>query len=106
VHAALPISGVFELAPLLSTSVAEGLHLTAETAHALSPRFLPSPARPLHCLVGGDESGEYLRQSRDMAAAWGGRFEAAPGADHFTVIAPLAEPESGLTRTAEQLARG
>jgi arylformamidase len=78
----------------------------AETAHALSPRFLPSPARPLHCLVGGDESGEYLRQSRDMAAAWGGRFEAAPGADHFTVIAPLAEPESGLTRTAEQLARG
>jgi hypothetical protein len=41
-----------------------------------------------------------------MAAAWGGGFEAAPGADHFTVIAPLAEPESGLTRTAERLARG
>jgi hypothetical protein len=40
-----------------------------------------------------------------MATAWGGRFEAAPGADHFTVIAPLADPDSGLTRTAEQLAR-
>jgi arylformamidase len=106
VHAALPISGVFELAPLLSTSVAEGLHLTVESAHALSPRFLPSPARPLHCLVGGEESAEYLRQSRDMATAWGGRSETAPGADHFTVIAPLADPDSGLTRTAERLARG
>jgi arylformamidase len=106
VHAALPISGVFELAPLLSTSVAEGLNLTAETAQALSPRYLPCPARPLHCLVGGEESAEYLRQSRDMAMAWGGRFEASPGADHFTVIAPLADPDSGLSRTAEQLARG
>jgi arylformamidase len=106
VHAALPISGVFELAPLLSTTVAEGLNLTAESAQALSPRYLPCPTRPLHCLVGGEESAEYLRQSLDMAMAWGGRFEATPGADHFTVIAPLAEPDSGLTRTAEQLARG
>ena len=78
----------------------------SETAQALSPRYLPCPARPLHCLVGGEESAEYLRQSRDMAMAWGGRFEASPGADHFTVIAPLADPDSGLSRTAEQLARG
>jgi arylformamidase len=106
VHAALPISGVFELEPLLATSVAEGLRLTPEAARALSPRFLPAPGRPLHCLVGGAESGEYLRQSRDMAAAWGGSFEAAPGADHFTVIAPLADPRSSLSAIAEQLARG
>jgi arylformamidase len=106
VQAALPISGVFELAPLLATSVAEGLNLTAETAHAVSPRFLPSPGRPLHCVVGGAESDEYRRQSRDMAAAWGGSVEVAPGADHFTVIAPLADPASGLTRRAELLARG
>ena len=106
VHAALPISGVFELEPLLATSVAEGLRLTPASARALSPRFLPSPGRPLHCLVGGAESGEYLRQSRDLAAAWGGRFEAAPGADHFTVIAPLADPASTLSAVAEELARG
>ncbi|WP_270936354.1 alpha/beta hydrolase [Falsiroseomonas oryzae] len=106
VHAALPVSGVFELEPLLATSVAEGLRLTPETARALSPRFLPAPGRPIQCLVGGAESGEYLRQSRDMAAAWGGRFAALPGADHFTVIAPFADPASDVVTIAERLARG
>lgn len=106
VHAALPISGVFELEPLLATTVAEGLNLTAGTARALSPRFMAAPGRPLHCVVGGAESGEFIRQSRDMAAAWGGSFEAVPGADHFRVIAPLADPASGLAARAEQLARG
>ena len=105
VHAALPISGVFELEPLLATSVAEGLNLTPGEARALSPRFLSCPGRPIHCVVGGAESSEYIRQSRDMAAAWGGSFEAAAGADHFTVIAPLAEPDSALVRHAERLAR-
>ena len=106
VHAALPISGVFELEPLLPTSVAQGLNLTPEAAHALSPRYLPAPGRPLHCVVGGAESSEFIRQSRDMAAAWGGGFEALPGADHFTVIAPLADPASGLVAHAKRLALG
>jgi arylformamidase len=106
VHAALPISGVFELEPLLATTVADGLNLTAESARALSPRFMPSPGRPLHCVVGGAESGEFIRQSRDMAAAWGGSYAALPGADHFRVIAPLADPASDLAARAERLARG
>jgi arylformamidase len=106
VHAALPISGVFELEPLLPTSIARALHLDAASARALSPRDLPSPGRPIHCLVGGAESSEFIRQSRDMAAAWDGSFEAAPGADHFTVIAPLADPASPLVAGAERLARG
>jgi len=105
VHAALPVSGVFELEPLLATSIAEGLHLTRESARALSPRFLPSPGRPIHCVVGGAESGEYLRQTRDMAAAWAGSDEAAPGADHFTVLAPFADPDAPLVATAARLAR-
>jgi arylformamidase len=86
--------------------VAEGLNLTPEQARALSPRFMAAPGRPLHCVVGGAESGEFIRQSRDMAVAWGGRFEALPGADHFRVIEPLADPASGVVATAEQLARG
>ncbi|WP_137176390.1 alpha/beta hydrolase [Roseomonas sp. AR75] len=106
VHAALPISGVFELEPLLRTSVGPALQLTPAEAHALSPRWMPSPERPLHCVVGGAESAEFLRQSRDMAAAWGGSFEALPAADHFTVVAPLADPSSGLVARAKLLALG
>jgi len=105
VHAALPISGVFELEPLLGTSVADGLRLTPDSARALSPRWMPSPGRPMHCVVGAAESTEFVRQSRDMAAAWGAGFDAAEGADHFTVIAPLADPGSALVARAEALAR-
>ncbi|MDO9711902.1 alpha/beta hydrolase [Paracraurococcus lichenis] len=104
VPAGLPISGVFELAPLLPTTIGAGLRLSREEARALSPRYLPSPGFPLHAVVGGAESGEFLRQTRDFAAAWGGTAEVLPGADHFTVLAPLAEPESALARRATAMA--
>jgi arylformamidase len=106
IAAALPVSGVFELKPLLATTISEGLRLTPESAHALSPRFLPSPGRPIRCLVGGAESDEFVRQSRDMAAAWGGGFEALPGADHFTVIAPFADPEHPVVACAAAMTPG
>ena len=58
-------------------------------------RPVPCPAAaarrcPLHAVVGGAESSEFIRQSRDFAAAWGGSWEALPGANHFTVLAPLS----------------
>lgn len=104
VHAALPVSGVFELDPLRHTSIGVGLKLDRAEARRLSPRFLPSPSRPLHCVVGGAESPEFIRQSRDMAQAWGGTWAAEPGADHFTILAPLADPASGMVAVAKRLA--
>lgn len=104
VAASLPISGVFELEPLLPTTIGAGLRLAPAEARALSPRFLPSPGLPLHAVVGGAESAEFLRQTRDFAAAWGGTAEVLPGLNHFTILAPLAEPESGLSRRAASMA--
>ncbi len=105
VPAALPISGVFELEPLRHTRIGAALKLTEADARALSPRFMPTPAGALHCMVGGDESSEFLRQSRDFAAAWGGRFEALPGKNHFTVLDSLADPGSDLVARAAGMAR-
>jgi arylformamidase len=106
VPAGLPISGVFELEPLLPTSIARALHLTPEAARALSPCLLPPPSfTSLHCVVGGVESPEFIRQSRDFALAWGGSFEALPGLNHFTVLDPLLDPASGLVRRAAAMAR-
>ncbi len=106
VPAALPISGVFELEPLLPTSIARALQLSREEARALSPRLLPSPGLPLHAVVGGAESDEFRRQSRDFADAWGGTAEEIPGANHFTVLDPLTDPDHPLTaRAAEMAAR-
>ncbi|WP_431281684.1 alpha/beta hydrolase [Humitalea sp. 24SJ18S-53] len=105
VGAILPVSGVFELEPLLTTTIATPLRLDAPTARKLSPRFLPAPGVVTHAVVGADESDEYLRQTRDFAEAWDGTWEAVPGADHFTVIAPFADPEAPLVALAERLAR-
>jgi arylformamidase len=61
-------------------------------------------------VVGGEESPEYLRQSRTIAERWGAagvrtRYEAVPGANHFTVVAPLADPDSAMTRRVAALAK-
>ena len=106
VPAALPISGVFELEPLLATTIGAGLRLTPEEARALSPRLLRPPAGgvALHAAVGGAESGEFIRQSRDFAAAWGGTFGVLPGLNHFTVLEPLADPGGPLAARAAAMA--
>jgi arylformamidase len=105
VPGAMPISGVFELEPLLDTSIGLRLGLTPEAARALSPRFLPPPGGELHAVVGAEESGEYLRQTRDFAAAWGGTQEALPGLNHFTILDPLTDPDHPLTVRAAEAAR-
>jgi arylformamidase len=107
VPAGLPISGVFELEPLLPTTIAAALRLTPAEARALSPHLLPPPLggrAALHAVVGGAESSEFLRQSRDFAAAWGGTFEWLPGLNHFTVLAPLTDPASGVVDWAARQA--
>ncbi|KAA2241269.1 alpha/beta hydrolase [Salinarimonas soli] len=111
VPGAYAISGLFELRPLLTTSVNRALGLQPAEADRLSPLLWPAPAgRALDAVVGARESDEYLRQSRTIAERWATagvatRFEALPGADHFTVIAPLADPGSAMTARVAELAR-
>ena len=110
VFAGYAISGLFDLKPLVATSVNNALGLEEAEAERLSPLYWPPPAgRTLDAVVGGEESPEYLRQSRMITEHWGGagvktRYEAAPAANHFTVIAPLADPESAMTRRIFELA--
>lgn len=111
VDRAVAYSGVFELEPLLETRLNGGLRLDVPTARALSPRFrIPPAGTVLDCRVGGDESAEFLRQSRDMAAAWaaGGvttRYVALEGLNHFTVLDPLFDPASAEAARLVELAR-
>jgi arylformamidase len=49
---------------------------------------------------------EYTRQARGIAEAWGGSWEATPGENHFTVIAPLTDPRSALVARALKLLAG
>lgn len=105
VGAALPISGLFDLEPLLFTRVNGPLGLDPAEARRLSPMAMPSPGLPIHAVVGGTEGSEYTRQSRGIAEAWNGTWEAAEGANHFTVVAPLTDPGSPLVARAVAMAR-
>lgn len=109
-RAGLAISGVFELEPLIDTSLNRALGLDVDTARDLSASArTPPPGAVLDCWVGADESPEFLRQSRDMADRWAGlgattRFETIAGADHFTVLNPLADSDSALVRRIVEMA--
>jgi arylformamidase len=100
VPAGYAISGVFDLAPLIGTSLNADLRLSAEEARRVSPLyFAVDPGRVLDAVVGALESSEFLRQSHAIVQAWHQgpaetRYEAIADANHFTMLAPLADPAS------------
>jgi arylformamidase len=111
VAAAYAISGLFDLVPLVETSINKALSLDQDTAKAASPLFWKPPAHgSLDVVVGEAESAEYFRQSRTIVEAWGSAgvataFGTIAGANHFTAIAPLADPDSEMFNRLKQLAR-
>ena len=100
VPAALPISGLFDLRPLVHTTVNDGVHFNRTEAWHLSPLALPRPAGRLHALVGGAEGGEYANQSRRLARDWSGRWTSLAGLNHFTIPGELVRAESGMVEMA------
>jgi arylformamidase len=105
------ISGLFELGPLIKTSINKALGLDQASADAASPLFWTPPAfGSLDAVVGENESAEYYRQSRSIVEEWGRvgvatRFDTVADANHFTAIAPLADPDSSMVLRLKELAR-
>jgi len=110
VTAAYAISGLFDLVPLLDTSINKALRLDPTAAKAASPLFWTPPAGfSLDAVVGAGESAEFFRQSRTIVEQWGAagvttRFGTVADANHFTAIAPLADPESAMVKRLKELA--
>ncbi len=111
VPAAYAISGVFDLAPLVHVSQNVDLRLDEAEARRVSPLYWNVPAgRTLDAVVGALESSEFLRQSKIIVDGWGSRgvatrYEAIAGTNHFTVVDPLGDPDSAMTRRAVDLAQ-
>jgi arylformamidase len=110
IKAVMPISGLFELAPLVPTSVNKALGLSVEEAQRLSPLdWEPAAGGHLAAIVGGAESSEFLRQSRLIADRWSHagvatHYYEVPGAHHFDVVAGLADPEDPIVEIVSRLA--
>jgi len=110
VPAGLAISGVFDLTPLTQVTTNQDLRLDDAEARRVSPLFWPvPPGRVFDAVVGGAESSEFLRQSRAIADGWQGkaqtRYEEIPGANHFTVVDPMANATSPMVARLADLAK-
>ena len=71
VKGACAIGGIFDLEPIRLTYLNDKLHLTAQQVAAHSPMHCTYPApAPLLLVIAADESDEFHRQSREMAAFW------------------------------------
>lgn len=111
VRAAVLVSGIYELEPLVGTSINSAVGLTPESAREFSPAMRPLEGFP-PCIVcwGAVETTEFKRQSLDFAA----RLERAgtscevfevPQRNHFDVILDLADPGTLLGRAVIALMR-
>ena len=98
-----PISGLFDLRPLLKTRLNETLRLDEAEAVAESPALMrPQPGLIVAAWVGAYERPEFLRQSELIANIWSGlgvaaKYVRVPGRHHYDVIDDLSDPDSALT---------
>jgi arylformamidase len=114
VKAGVAVSGVFDLEPLKWFSYNSDIRLDDVQVAQLSPlNFKPRRHAPLAIAVGGDESGEFKRQSQQLFEAWPqvcplgmNRPLLEPGAHHHRVMDRFAEPTSELFRTTLKLCLG
>jgi len=110
VPAGWAMSGVFDLAPLIGTSLNQDLRLDAAAARRYSPLLWPvAPGRVLDAAVGDLETSEFKRQSQVMAQTWRQagaqtRYAEFPG-NHFTVLGALADPASAMAARIAELAQ-
>ena len=110
--AAVLISGVFDLRPLVGTSIVEALDLDTADAHALSPALASVDGFPPSLVCWGEiETEEFKEQSRRFAANLRSKgttctsFEVG-ARNHFDVILDLADPDSAIGRGIASLLDG
>lgn len=96
------LSGIYDLAPLVATTLNDKLQLDPASARACSPLHrVRARAAPALVVVGGAETAAFLAQSREFHAAWSGAgnrsaLHIEAGADHFGLLESFASPSSLL----------
>ena len=103
------ISGVFDLRPLLRTSINDDLLLTESQAQALSPALhAPPPFARFLCAAGGAETTGFKDQSIGQVKRWQqlgrqAQYLEASGRTHFDILEDLAHADAPLFRQAWSL---
>ena len=103
VHRVALVSGVFDLRPLVHTTVNEPLGLDEAAAAALSPQLLPIGGHPAEVVVtwGDNDTNAFRAQSRLFAerlryAGLAVQVLECAGRHHFDVVDDLVRPHTPL----------
>nr|WP_246395842.1 alpha/beta hydrolase [Gluconacetobacter tumulisoli] len=105
VAAGLAVSGIFELGPLRDTGLNAALNLADAEIKRFSPLRLPPVGKPLAIAYGSRELPALCHDSRALhglraAAHQPGLLLPVAGADHFSILETLRDPDGELTRIA------
>lgn len=105
----IALSGIYDLAPLVETSLNRNLMLDAASAAKHSPLHRPKPgcAAALFA-VGAQETPAFVKQSQRMCEAWQqvgnhGGLAVVPGADHFSLLQEFTAPQGMLSSRIVEL---
>ncbi|MBK5550672.1 alpha/beta hydrolase [Pseudomonas sp. TH03] len=110
---AMPISGLFDLLPLLETHVNDWMNLDEADATRNSPALnLPTSGTDTELVItcGDLETTEFKRQSQDFLDRWQsldltGKVVAAPGKNHYDIVLDLGIPGTLINRAILELMR-
>lgn len=103
-HGCLPVSGLFELAPLAASHVQEWMRFTADELGQSPMRHPPKGLRGAVALAAGKgESDGFHRQSEAYADLTGWPLMRVEGRNHFDVILDLADGQSAMSRALVDL---
>jgi arylformamidase len=94
----LPVSGLFELAPLAACHVQGWMRFTPAEIADFSPLRHAAGTAPATVALAEVETPGFVRQSAAYAAALGGAALVIPGRNHFDVILDLCDPGTALAR--------
>lgn len=109
VKGGIPISGIFDLEPLVTTSINENIQFDLESAKRCSPLLRDTVSTgPIILAVGGDESTGFHDQSDRLQAKWGPELASTlrinlEGAHHLGAVDELAKPGSPLLTEVAKL---
>ena len=103
----IAISGIYDVAPLMQTSMNADIRISQDTAPHLNLMTADIHSRaPIVFVVGGNEPQEFHRQAADQAKAWvevKPRILSVAATNHFTVVDALATPGGELNTIAHAM---
>ena len=106
----ISLSGVFDVTPLMQTSLNSDLRIDEHQAKLLNlVASTPHSKAKLALAVGERESSEFHRQSSDLAKSWAGLSPQTlnlHGLNHFTIVDSLGNKGRVLNRLAVEMAGG